>query len=88
MKETIQPGALLLVDLTPVTERSLRRRGIYVVRAPGEDGGVTVKRVVLRPGYVVRLSDNPEFDPFAIELKGALSDVVVGRVVWWGNEAV
>ncbi|MFZ5787199.1 MAG: XRE family transcriptional regulator [Acidobacteriota bacterium] len=86
MKDTIQPGALLLVDLTTVTPRSFRPRGIYVVRAPGEDGGVTVKRVVLRPGRAICMSDNAAFDPFAIDLSGELSSVLLGRVVWWGNE--
>lgn len=88
MKETIQPGALLLIDLTPITDRGFRQRGIYVVRAPGEDGGVTVKRVVLRTSYLVCLSDNEAFDPFSVQVDGELSKVVVGRVVWWGNEAV
>jgi len=87
MKETIQPGALLLIDLTPVTQRSFKQRGIYVVRAAGEEGGVTVKRVVLQSGYLVCMSDNDVFNPFSIDVDGELSRVLVGRVVWWGNEA-
>ena len=86
MKETIQPGALLLIDLTPVTQESFKQRGIYVVRAVGDEGGVTVKRVVQQPGYVVCMSDNEVFNPFSLEIDGELSKVLVGRVVWWATK--
>ena len=86
MAETIPPGSTVLLDRTPL--RDVQPQGIYAVReeADGEPG-CTIKRLVLDgPSRVlILLSDNPAHLPRAIRLRSgqALSDVIVGRVVWW-----
>ena len=70
-----------LVDRTSFTERTFWQRGIYVGRTADEEGGVTMKRVVLRTGYVVCTSDDQEFNPFSIRIDGELSKALVRRVV-------
>jgi len=84
MRETMQPGAMLLLDLRPVT--SVAHDALYVVRAPDEEG-VTVKRCALRGDQLVCKPDNPQHTPFAIDLRRVeLPKVLLARVVWWANE--
>ncbi len=86
MAETILPGATILLDRTPV--REIVPQGIYAVReeVAGEHG-CAIKRLVLDAAarVLILLSDNPAHLPRAIRLRSGqpLSDVVVGRVVWW-----
>jgi len=86
MAETILPGATVLLDRTPV--RDVMAQGIYAVReeVAGEHG-CAIKRLVLdaTSRVLILLSDNPAHLPRAIRLKSGqpLSDVIVGRVVWW-----
>ncbi len=86
MAETILPGATVLLDRTPV--RDVVPQGIYAVReeVAGEHG-CAIKRLVLDAAsrVLILLSDNPAHLPRAIRLKSGqpLSDVIVGRVVWW-----
>lgn len=86
MADTIPAGSTLLLDLTPVEQ--IVPRQIYAVREEaGEGFGCTVKRLVLDPAsrVLILLSDNPAHLPRAIRLRPgqALSEVVLGRVVWW-----
>lgn len=86
MADTILPGATALLDRTPV--RDVVPQGIYAVReeVAGEHG-CAIKRLVLDAAsrVLILLSDNPAYLPRAIRLKSGqpLSDVIVGRVVWW-----
>lgn len=90
MADTIPPGATILVDRAPV--RDIVPRGIYAVReeSAGETG-CSVKRLVLDPDsrVLILLSDNPAHMPRAIRVRAdlALSDLIVGRVVWWAPPA-
>ena len=86
MAETIPPGSTVLLDRTPV--REIVPQGIYAVRDDsGGDPGCTIKRLVLDAAskVLILLSDNPAHLPRAIRLRAGqtLSDVVIGRVVWW-----
>lgn len=87
MIPTIQPGARLLLDVRPVEKSSLKSGGLYVVRA---DEGVVVKRVFVSDGQLVLWSDNPDYAPRAVVHpfpKGEqFHRVIVGRVVWIGQE--
>ncbi len=91
MADTIPPGATVLIDRAPV--RDIAPRGIYAVReeAAGETG-CSVKRLVLdsESRVLILLSDNPAHLPRAIRLRAGLplSDVVVGRVVWWASPSL
>jgi transcriptional regulator with XRE-family HTH domain len=86
MADTIPPGATVLLDRGPV--RQVVPRGIYAVReeTAGETG-CTIKRLVLDAAsrVLILLSDNPGHLPRALRLRSGqpLSDVIVGRVVWW-----
>lgn len=90
MADTIPPGATVLVDRSPV--RSIVPRGIYAVReeSAGETG-CSIKRLVLDADsrVLILLSDNPAHLPRALRLRAGLplSDVVIGRVVWWAAPA-
>jgi transcriptional regulator with XRE-family HTH domain len=86
MADTIPAGSTVLLDRTPV--REVVANGVYAVRedTSGEPG-CTIKRLVLDTGsrVLILLSDNPAYLPRAIRLRAGqpLSDVVIGRVVWW-----
>ena len=86
MADTILPGATVLLDRSPV--RDVMPQGIYAVReeVAGEHG-CAIKRLVLDAAsrVLILLSDNPAHLPRAIRLRSGqpLSDVIVGRVVWW-----
>lgn len=86
MADTILPGATVLLDRTPV--RDVVPQGIYAVReeVAGEHG-CAIKRLVLdaEARVLILLSDNPAHLPRAVRLRSGqpLSDVIVGRVVWW-----
>jgi transcriptional regulator with XRE-family HTH domain len=85
MRETIQPGAMLLLDRRPITD--VVTDALYVVRAPDEEG-VTVKRCAIRDEQLICKPDNPTHQPFAIPLRGRqVQKIVLARVVWWANEA-
>lgn len=86
MADTIPAGATVLLDRTPV--RDITPRGIYAVREEVAGGtGCTVKRLVLDTAarVLILISDNPAYLPRALRLKTGqpLSDIVIGRVVWW-----
>jgi len=86
MAETIPPGSTVLLDRTPV--RDVVARGIYAVREDtGGEPGCAIKRLVLDAAshVLILLSDNPAHLPRAVRLRAgqAISDVVIGRVVWW-----
>lgn len=86
MADTILPGATVLLDRTPV--RDIAPQGIYAVREEiAGEHGCAIKRLVLDAAsrVLILLSDNPAHLPRAIRLKSGqpLSDVIVGRVVWW-----
>jgi transcriptional regulator with XRE-family HTH domain len=86
MADTILPGATALLDRTPV--RVVVPQGIYAVRVEvAGEHGCAIKRLVLDAAsrVLILLSDNPAHLPRAIRLRSGqpLSDVIVGRVVWW-----
>ncbi len=86
MADTIPPGSTVLVDRSPV--REVTPRGIYAIREEvGGETGCSVKRLVLDADarVLILLSDNPAHLPRAMRLRSgqALSDVIIGRVVWW-----
>jgi len=86
MADTILPGATVLLDRTPV--RDVLPQGIYAVREEiAGEHGCAIKRLVLDAAarVLILLSDNPAHLPRAIRLRSGqpLSDVIVGRVVWW-----
>jgi transcriptional regulator with XRE-family HTH domain len=86
MADTIPPGSMVMLDRTPV--RDIIPQRVYAVREDaGGDNGCTVKRLVLdtTSHVLILLSDNPAHLPRAIRLRAgqAISDVVIGRVVWW-----
>jgi len=86
MADTIPAGSTVLLDRTPV--RDVIPRGVYAVREDvGGEPGCTIKRLVLdvESRVLILMSDNPAHLPRAIRLRAgqALSDVVIGRVVWW-----
>ncbi len=86
MADTIPAGSMVLLDRTPV--RDVVAQGVYAVREDiGGEPGCTIKRLVLDPTshVLILLSDNPAHLPRAIRLRAgqAISDVVIGRVVWW-----
>ncbi len=88
MQPTIRPGALLVVDRGPRGEglSSFVDGKIYLVRPP-DDGGLAIKRAHRAGRSLVFNSDNREVPPFAVDIKGrSLKDVLVGRVVWIGEE--
>jgi transcriptional regulator with XRE-family HTH domain len=90
MADTIPPGAMVLLDRTPM--RDVAPRGIYAVREDvGGEMGSAVKRLVFdsEARVLILLSDNPAYLPRAIRLKAGqpISDVVIGRVVWWALPA-
>lgn len=89
MHPTIRDGAVVLVDRRPITElRHLSHRAIYVVNDPNETGGATVKRVIAAPAGLLLLAENPEHPPIQVPLadQHRLQHVVLGRVVWVGQE--
>jgi transcriptional regulator with XRE-family HTH domain len=86
MADTIPPGSTVMLDRTPV--RDVVAQGIYAVREDaGGEPGCAIKRLVLdqTSHVLILLSDNPAHLPRAIRLRAgqALSDIVIGRVVWW-----
>ncbi len=90
MTPTINPGEMALVDTGEAERTKVRPGKIYLVRQP--DGGVAVKRLVLnenptRPSLVC-MSDNPSFQPFAIEIEAdkGVPYYVLGRIRWVGKE--
>lgn len=93
MLPSIRPGAILVVDRGPRGEgvvtkpEEIKRGGVYLVRPEGE--GLTVKRLYVEGGVLSLVSDNAErFPPRPIILKGAgrLQQLVVGKVIWVGQE--
>jgi len=82
MEPTLRPGDMILIDHR--TASSLPRDGIYVLRM---DDTLLVKRLQRLPGSVVKVtSDNPAYEPFALDLKQSAAEVgIIGRVVWCGR---
>jgi transcriptional regulator with XRE-family HTH domain len=86
MADTIPPGSTVLVDRQPI--REVVAKGIYAVREESlGETGCSVKRLVLDASarVLILLSDNPAHLPRAIRFRTgqSLSDLIVGRVVWW-----
>ncbi len=89
MLPTIRPGAVIVVDRGPRGEglSSVEDGKIYLVRPPGDEGGLAVKRVFKERRTIILSSDNRDVRPFTVDMKGrSLKDVLVGRVVWIGQE--
>lgn len=58
----------------------LSTRAIYGVRSD-EEGGCAIKRVSQTDVHWVLISDNPDYDPEAIE-KARIPNIIIGRVIW------
>lgn len=83
MAPTILPGAVLIVDLGDHDVQA-HQGGVFVVRLPGEEGGVTCKRCYLTDGQLICTSDNHSRMPFTVSLRDRPRDqVVLGRVLRW-----
>jgi len=90
MLPSIRPGASLVVDPGPESTgvTSIEDGDIYVCK-PGDGDGWTVKRAWMadRSRYLVLKGDNPSQGAIVEDMKGrALRDVVVGKVVYIGQE--
>lgn len=94
MLPTIRPGAIVVVDRGPrglgLSERKDIAQGkVYLVNV---DGGLTIKRVFVDDGMLVLVGDNSDrerYPPQLVPIKGReLHKIIVGRVVWIGQEEV
>lgn len=90
MLPTIRPGASLVVDPGPAElgVRAIDDGRIYLCK-PGDGDGWTVKRAWLAGGarYLVLKGDNPASSALVEDMKGRpLRDVIVGRVIYVGQE--
>lgn len=94
MMPTIRPGAIVVVDRGAggrgiAERRDLVAGKIYLVNI---EGGLTIKRVFVDDGALILVADNPDrerYPPQLVPLKGReLQRIVVGRVVWIGQEEV
>lgn len=97
MRPTIRPGALVVVDRgaggAGVDDLAKLRDGKVYVCQPGDEG-VTVKRVTEADGGIILSSDNTEriqgklrYPPRFLRLSDIqLQKVLIGRVVWIGQE--
>jgi repressor LexA len=75
MLPLIHDGDMMLVD---EADRRLGTRGnVYVIRL---DGALIVKRVSVRAGQAVIVSDNPDYPPIAPRPANEIE--VAGRVIW------
>ena len=77
MEPTIHPGSIVIID---PTETQITPKAIFAVRLDRE-GGCAIKRVQQTDGHWVLVSDNPEYDPIAIE-KTRIPNIIIGRVIW------
>jgi phage repressor protein C with HTH and peptisase S24 domain len=80
MEPEIREGDVVLVNTTAT---DIYAGGIYAV---GVEDTVMVKRIEKRPGTLVLLSDNKEYEP--VQLRGEEIDSVriIGKVAWIGRE--
>ena len=80
MEPELKEGDTVLVDQG---QSAVMAGSIYAV---GVEDTVMVKRLEKRPGALVLVSDNPDYDP--IQLRGdELANVrLIGKVVWIGRE--
>lgn len=77
MEPTIKNGAI--VGIAPLTE-DITEGGIYLVSIPYF--GRVVKRLRLsRDGHLLLISDNPDYEPIAVD-PAEQEKTVLGKVVW------
>jgi transcriptional regulator with XRE-family HTH domain len=91
MLPAIRPGASLVIDPGPEETGivEIEDARIYLCRPSGGDGGLTIKRAWLAGNnrYLVLKGDNPARGAIVEDMKGrALREVIVGRVVYIGQE--
>jgi transcriptional regulator with XRE-family HTH domain len=93
MEPTLHPGDIVLIDKGDYRP-SPPPGNIYLVRFPGDDGGLAIKRVQTYSKdkkYLISFySDNPQYPPEIYDLKveydNDISRAVIGRVVWaWSD---
>jgi phage repressor protein C with HTH and peptisase S24 domain len=77
MEPTIRRGSIVIID---PTETQITRKAIFAVRLDNE-GGCALKRVQQTKSLWVLVSDNPEYDPIAIE-KASIPNIIIGRMIW------
>jgi phage repressor protein C with HTH and peptisase S24 domain len=77
MEPTIRRGSIVIID---PTEIQITPKAIFAVRMDSE-GGCALKRVQQTKDLWVLVSDNPEYDPIAIE-KANIPNIIIGRVIW------
>ncbi len=77
MEPTIHRGSIVIID---PTEIQITPKAIFAVRLDSE-GGCALKRVQQTNEHWVLVSDNPEYDPIAIE-KARIPNIIIGRMIW------
>ena len=82
MHPTIWDGDMVMVDQSKTVPVDGR------IFAMGIDSGIVVKRLVLMPGKVKLVSDNKEYPPLEVDLRGDLADSfrIIGQVIWFARE--
>ena len=78
MEPIIHRGSIVIIDPTEV---QITPKAIFAVRMDNE-GGFALKRVQQTKDLWVLVSENPEYDPIAIE-KAMIPNIIIGRVIWF-----
>jgi phage repressor protein C with HTH and peptisase S24 domain len=80
MEPEIKEGDTVLVDQS---QQAVMAGSIYAV---GVEDTVMVKRLEKRPGTLVLVSDNPDYDPVLLRGDELVNVRLIGKVVWIGRE--
>ncbi|MEW5772976.1 MAG: S24 family peptidase [Thermodesulfobacteriota bacterium] len=80
MEPEIKEGDTVLVDQG---QQAVMAGSIYAV---GVEDTVMVKRLEKRPGTLVLVSDNPDYDPVLLRGDELANVRLIGKVVWIGRE--
>jgi len=80
MEPEIREGDTVLVDQS---QQGVMAGSIYAV---GVEDTVMVKRLEKRPGALVLVSDNPDYEPVLLRGDELANVRLIGRVVWIGRE--
>jgi hypothetical protein len=87
MWPTIHPNEVVLLDCSDDRRLNPRKDSIYAVNV---DGGATLKRILVSNEAILLVADNPDKETYPTrEIRfdegQALSEVVIGEVMWWGE---
>lgn len=78
MEPTIRRGSIVIIDPKDI---EIRKKAIYAVRLEEYEGICAIKRVQETPDLWLLVSDNPSYEPIALE-KRKYSNLIIGRVIW------